>query len=192
MTLRPVPQAGEHHEDGGLVLLQPGLDVNAVDPEVFTGSRSASGRVRQSSYSACHPAFSRAIEAADSGAPSPSSPRRARSKSPSARPCRYSCGSSCPTASVRRLNTRQELTFEPLGQPADAWPAQGDRPRAQAQPPGLPKPVAIAGRGIDAPRAARIASAAQQHRRPLPPAPSATDLCTPLPGEGLQALPHRP
>src|SRR5437867_3386203 len=49
-------------------------------------------------------ALRRPIEGADSGAPSPSSPRKARSKSPWARPCRYSSGSNRPTSSVRRLN----------------------------------------------------------------------------------------
>src|SRR5882724_4479713 len=71
----------------------------------YTGSRSSSRRCFHAAYSACQPAFSRAIDGADSGAASPSSPRRARSKSPWASPCRYSSGRSRPTSSVRRLNS---------------------------------------------------------------------------------------
>src|SRR5216683_807020 len=71
----------------------------------YTGSRSSSRRCFHVSYSACQPAFSRAIDGADSGAAAPSSPRRARSKSPWANPCRYSSGRSRPTSSVRRLNS---------------------------------------------------------------------------------------
>ena len=41
----------------------------------------------------------------DSGAPSPSRPRRANSKSPSARPCRYSCTTSSAASFVRRANS---------------------------------------------------------------------------------------
>src|SRR5206468_9732194 len=66
--------------------------------------RSSTTRVFQSSYSACQLALRRAIEGADSGAPSPSSPRKARSKSPWASPCRYSSGRRRLTSSVRRLN----------------------------------------------------------------------------------------
>src|SRR5258705_13292945 len=71
----------------------------------YTGSRASSRRRFHVAYSACQPAFSRAIDGADSGAASPSSPRRARSKSPWASPCRYSSGRSRPTSSVRRLNS---------------------------------------------------------------------------------------
>src|SRR2546426_45163 len=56
------------------------------------------------------------LEVADSGAPSPSSPRKARSKSPWASPCRYSSGSNRPTSSVRRLNAVSTVAHrEPLG-----------------------------------------------------------------------------
>src|SRR5271169_3309811 len=56
-----------------------------------------------SSYSSCHFAFSRTIDDADKGAPSPNRPRRDRSKSPVASPCRYSSGNSCPTSFDLRL-----------------------------------------------------------------------------------------
>lgn len=66
-------------------------------------SRSARDRLDHVSNCCCQIAFSRAIEAPDRGAPSPSSPRSASSKSPCASPCRYSSGSSCATSFVRRL-----------------------------------------------------------------------------------------
>ena len=54
---------------------------------------------------ACQLAFSRAMDAADSGAAAARSPRSARSKSPWANLCKYISGRSRPTSSVRRLNS---------------------------------------------------------------------------------------
>src|SRR5215813_1829162 len=57
------------------------------------------------SYSACHMPLSRCSDVADSGAPSPNSPRKASSKSPLDSPCKYSRGSSSPSSWLRRLNS---------------------------------------------------------------------------------------
>ncbi len=104
MTFRPSRSPARTTRMAALSFSSPALTYTP-STQRQTGSRSASDRLFQRSYSACQPAFSRAIDAADSGAPSPSSPRRARSKSPVASPCRYSVGSNWPTASVRRLNS---------------------------------------------------------------------------------------
>src|SRR4030067_2819015 len=55
------------------------------------------------SYSSCHFAFSRPIDDAESGAPSPSNPRSASSKSPLANPCRYNSGNIPPSSFDLRL-----------------------------------------------------------------------------------------
>ena len=59
---------------------------------MYTTSRSSRGRLRHWASSSFHLDFNRATVLADTGASSPSSPRKARSKSPSDRPCKYSSG----------------------------------------------------------------------------------------------------
>ena len=59
----------------------------------------------QALYSACHLPRSRSIDAGDSVAPSPSSPRIASSKSPFESPCRYNSGNSALTARLWRANS---------------------------------------------------------------------------------------
>jgi hypothetical protein len=151
-----------------------------------TGSRSPSDRVRQISYSACHPAFNRATEAADS----PEPPPQGEIEVAEGEPVPVQSGEQLPHGLRPALEQGQQLALEPLGQSADARPSQRDRADAQAQPARLPVAVAIAGRVIDA-LTPGVASASQ-HRRDLVLRHALQQVLHPLPGEGLQALPHRP
>ena len=155
-----------------------------------TGSSSASDRVRHSSYSACHPAFSRATEAADSGAPVAEQSAQREIEVAQREPVEVQPREQLPHGLRPALEQGQQLALEALGQPADARPPQGDRPHAQAQPARLPIAVAIAGRGIDA-LTPRVAPA-PQHRHDLFFQHPLQQVLHPLPGEGLQALPDRP
>ena len=88
------------------------------------------------------------------------------------------------------LEQWQQPTLEPRRQPAHPGPADRERARHRTQPPGLAEPVPRPGRGVDG--------------RPPLIAPPAQDLLhlflqqllqqplDPLPGQRLQALPHRP
>src|ERR671919_2531702 len=90
--------------------LRWGHFLSSLHPEV--GPFQTSIHRRRSFHSCCSPchfSLSRTTVLADTGASSPNSPRRARSKSPAARPCRYSSGISWSTSRVRRAkkgNTR--------------------------------------------------------------------------------------
>src|SRR5262249_25814350 len=159
-------------------------------------SSSSTERRFHRSDSACQPALSRAIEGADSGAPSPSSPRKARSKSPWANPCRYSSGNSRPTSSVRRLNagssrlSKRSLSPRTRGRRSVIVPLLRLSRRGLPQPSRLAPAVPIARRRVNrvAPLIPRSAQDAVdlflQHllQQPLHA----------LPRECLQAFPHRP
>src|SRR5215470_5328315 len=73
--LLPVPQRRQDDEDRGLLLLQPGFHVHAVHPQV--DDLEVLERARLPELVLGLPArLEAAIDGADSGAPSPSSPRR--------------------------------------------------------------------------------------------------------------------
>ena len=77
----------DQHEERGLAVLKAGLHVDPVGPEVHE-LHIAQVPCCHAAYCACQVALRRRIALALNGAPSPSSPRSASSKSPSARPCR--------------------------------------------------------------------------------------------------------
>ena len=72
---------------------------------MYTTSRSSKDLACHSASSAFHLSLSRATVLADTGASSPSSPRTARSKSPSERPCRYNSGINSDTFLVLWTNS---------------------------------------------------------------------------------------
>ena len=153
ITLRPSRKPGEDHEHGGLVLLQPRLDVDAVDPQehrLEVGERPRPPELvlglpprlqpghrgrRQRGAVAEQPA-QREIEVAQR------------------EPVQVQPREQLPHGLRPALEQGQQLALEPLGQPADARPPQGDRADAQAQPARLPVAVAIAGRRIEPSRRA--------------------------------------
>src|ERR671923_904667 len=103
-TLQPSVSAPISTNRAALVSSSPALTYKP-SAQTYTTSRSSSRRRFHASYSSCHWAFKRASDVGERGAASPSRPRRARSKSPNASPCRYSWGSNSPTSRVRRLKS---------------------------------------------------------------------------------------
>ena len=91
---KPSADRGSAHETSGCMCTETS----------FPCARQRFGCVHASN-SLFHTALSLRIDAFDSGAPSPSRPRSASSKSPSASPCSYSSGSSAPTSFVLRANS---------------------------------------------------------------------------------------
>ena len=93
-------------------------------------------------------ALSRSMLLSESGAPSPSRPRSASSKSPRESPCRYNSGSMAPSSSVRRTKSGSNL----LSNGSSLSQTRGRRTvsvQKLVRPPWLAEPVAISGRGIN-------------------------------------------
>ena len=132
----PVPHAGEPHQDGCLVLLHAGRDVATVHPQI-----DHLQRVRDRPAHSCHCACRRATVAADRGASSPSSPRRARSQSPSASPCRDQLGQ--PRGALG-CASRTQRALAALLPPSPSGSADRDRAVTQGQPSRLAVSAAVA------------------------------------------------
>jgi hypothetical protein len=187
--LAPISQAGEDDEDGGLVLLQPRLDVDAIDPQDHRLEVGERPRAPQLVF----------------GLPAGLQPRDRGGRQRSAiteqaaqgqievaqrQAVQVELRQELPHRLRPALEQRQQSALEALAQAADARPAEGDRAHAQAQPARLPEPVAIAGRRIDA-LPPHVAPAPQQ-RRDLFLQHPLQQVLHPLSGEGLQAFPDRP
>ena len=103
--LAPVAQGRHHHQYRRLLLLKTSLDVDLHPPTCRPLPGHRGGRLRHWASSSFHLSSNRATVLADTGASSPSSPRKARSKSPSDRPCRYSSGINSATFLVLLTNS---------------------------------------------------------------------------------------
>jgi len=95
-----------------------------LGPTSYTTCRPSNAVSAKPPQRAGHCSFRRATVAADAGASSPSSPRRAKLKSPSASPCRYSSGNSSETALVCRANRGRILSRPAHGCPSGTSSAQ--------------------------------------------------------------------
>ena len=187
--LPPVAESGDHDEHGGFILLQPGLDVDPVRPHVDRlhvvqppvlprlvlrlparlqprnrRGRQRRGRAQQSAQGQIEVAVGQPVQV------------QLRQESA------HFFGPP--------LEQRQQSALEPRLQPTDARPADRDRARHRAQPARLAVPVPIPRRGVH-PVPTLVSAPAQDllHfflqellQQPLHA----------LPGERLQALPHRP
>ena len=92
---RPVREGSGQHQERGVRLLEPGLNVDPVGPHV---PRLERGQVPRAPLG-----LGQAVPLlARSGVPSPSSPRHVKMKSPLERPYRYRSGNSFATCGVRR------------------------------------------------------------------------------------------
>src|SRR6202035_535664 len=109
-TLRPSRKAPTITSSAALLSSRPALTYRP-SAQAYTTSRLSSRRLRHPSNSSCHFARSRSIDEAESGAPSPSSPRNASSKSPWASPWRENCASSLTTCSDRLTKNVTELRY---------------------------------------------------------------------------------
>src|SRR2546426_12072819 len=130
--------------------------------QTYTGSRSSSRRRFHVSYSACQLAFSRAIDAADSGAAAPRQPSQRQIEVPVGQPVQVQLGQE-PAHFLRPpLEQRQQPTLEARLQPPHPRPPHRDRPAHETEPARLPEAVPVARRRV----------------HPLPPllAPPAQDL----------------
>src|SRR5206468_788949 len=158
------------------------------DPEVtiadHTFGAASPRRVRSRQI-----ALRRAIEGADRGAPSPSSPRKARSKSPWASPGRYNSGSNRPTSSVRRLNAGSSRLSKRSLSPRTRGRRRVIVAVAQAQPPWLAEAVAVARNGIDT--VAPFVPRPPEHAVHLFFQHPLQELLHALPREAFQRLPGR-
>src|SRR2546426_763692 len=114
--------------------------------QTYTGSRSSSRRRFHVSYSACQLAFSRAIDAADSGAAAPRQPSQRQIEVPVGQPVQVQLGQEPPHFLRPPLEQRQQPTLEAPLQSPHPRPPHRDRPAHQTEPARLPEAVPVARR----------------------------------------------
>jgi hypothetical protein len=122
--------------------------------QTSTTSQSSSRRCFHTAYSSCQWAFRRVREAGDRGAASPTRPRRARSKSPHASPCRSRVGRGSPTSRVRRLNSARTQLTKRLLSPRTRGRRTVMVPAVKLRRRGLPYPLRTPAEASTAPRRA--------------------------------------
>src|SRR6266568_2637509 len=186
--LLAVAQRGQHDEDRGLVLLEAGLHVHAVHPEV--DDVEVLDHPGLPEFVLRLPAR---LEARDRGRRQ----RRAVAEQPAQGEIEVALGQPVqvqlrqqPADFLRApFERRQQPALEAFTQPAHSRAPQGDRAVAQAQPPWLAEAVAVARNGIDtvAPFVPRTPEHAVHLFFPHP----LQELLHALPREAFQRLPGR-
>src|SRR5437867_13094774 len=186
--LLAVAQRGQHDEDRGLVLLEAGLHVYAVHPEV--DDVAVLDRTRLPEFVLRLPAR---LEARDRGRRQ----RRAVAEQPAQSEIEVALGQPMqvqlrqqPADFLRApFERRQQPALEAFTQPAHPRAPKGDRAVAQAQPPWLAEAVAVARNGIDT--VAPLVPRPPEHAVHLFFQHPLQELLHALPGEGFQRLPGR-
>src|ERR1035437_1491602 len=159
-TLRPSRKAPTITSSAALLSSSPAFTYRP-SAQAYTTSRLSSRRLFHPAYSSCHFARSRSIDEAESGAPSPSSPLSASSKSPWASPVEVKLRQQLADLLRTPHEQRQQPTLEALLQVPHPRSAHLDRAGHHRYPPRFAVSVTITCRRIHRPPPLRLAPAQQ-------------------------------